>query len=87
MVEHVTFNHGVGSSILLRITMDAQVAEQVDAQDLKSWAQWCACQFDSGSGHHYFFALNEVYSDLIESFPQKYLNKKYCWHKKLNVIY
>ena len=36
MVEHVTFNHGVGSSILLRITMDAQVAEQVDAQDLKS---------------------------------------------------
>ena len=38
-VEHLTFNQGVRSSNLLRITIlifCAQVAEQVDAQDLKS---------------------------------------------------
>ena len=36
-VEHVTFNHGVTSSNLVRITIFfAQMAEQVDAQDLKS---------------------------------------------------
>ena len=37
-VEHLTFNQGVRSSNLLRetILMNARVAEQVDAQDLKS---------------------------------------------------
>ena len=54
-VEHVTFNHGVASSNLVRITIFcARMAEQVDAQDLKSCGLRNPCQFDSGSGHHFF---------------------------------
>ena len=53
-VEHVTFNHGVTSSNLVRITIFyARMAEQVDAQDLKSCGLRDPCQFDSGSGHHF----------------------------------
>jgi hypothetical protein len=38
LVEHVTFNHRVKGSNPLRVTISnhARVAEQVDAQDLKS---------------------------------------------------
>ena len=63
-VEHLTFNQGVWSSNLQRDTiLYALVAEQVDAQDLKSCGCKSPCRFDSGLRHH---LILEEYPSLVE---------------------